>query len=59
MTHEEKHNTHMMLPKDLWARSRDRAILEGLNLTEIVCELLEQWLASRNQPLPERQTDNE
>lgn len=44
------HNTHMLLPKVLWKRLRERAKIEGSHVTNLVVEACEAFLSAGKKP---------
>lgn len=41
------HNTHMLIPKPLWRRLRERAAIEGRTVTEIMVEASREYLEKK------------
>lgn len=46
------HNTHILIPEDLWQRIVDRAGHEGTTATEILCRAARRYL--KNKPAQRR-----
>lgn len=43
------HNAHMLIPKNLWDETKRIAILEGMSVTDVVCQALAALIEKRKE----------
>jgi predicted glycosyl hydrolase (DUF1957 family) len=39
---------HIVIPSDLKKEFKSACVFEGVNMSEVVCELIQEWLNDRN-----------